>query len=142
MLPIQGCPPQQQLWREQPQFVGVTQVVPHPPFPPAVPRASPEQLLLEIRQGLSGYELTRLVAIEATQRVLSKHLSDMATIDERIGVLFSERAEMQKRCHTEHWRLIQLFMASTTNQAVPPQSADAVPGDLAQSPRNNYQTAK
>ena len=84
MLLIQGFPPQQQLWGEQQHFVGMTQDVPHPPFPPPVPRASPEQLLQEIRQGLSGYELTRLVAIEATQRVLSKHLSEIAAIDERM----------------------------------------------------------
>ena len=84
MLPIQGTP-QQQVWGQQPPFVGVTQFVPHPPFPPPVPRASPEQLLQEIRQGLSGYELTRLVAIEATQRVLPKHLSEMAAIDEIIA---------------------------------------------------------
>ena len=82
MLLIQGCPPQQQLWGEQPRFVGMTQDVPRPPFPPPVPRASPDQLLQEIRQGLSGYELTRLVAIEATQLVFSKHLSEMTAIDE------------------------------------------------------------
>ena len=111
-----------------------------PPFPPPVPRASPDQLLQEIRQGFSGYELSRLVAIEATQRVLSKHLSEMAAINERMGVLFNERAEMQKRCHTEHLRLIQILMANKNQQAVPPQSAYAVPGDLAQSPRNNHQT--
>ena len=87
MLPIQGCPPQQQLWGEQPPIVGVTQFVPHPPFPPPVPRASPEQLLQETRPGLSGYELTRLVAIEATQRVLSKHLSEMAAIGERMSLI-------------------------------------------------------
>ena len=111
-----------------------------PPFPPPVPRASPDQLLQEIRQGLSGYELSRLVAIEATQRVLSNHLSEMAAIDERMGVLFNERAEMQKRCHTEHLWLIQLYMGNKNQQAVLPQSADAVPGDSAQSPGNSHLT--
>ena len=116
MLTAQGRPPQQQVWGEQPPVVGMAHDVSTPPFPPPVPRASPDQLLQEIRQGLSGYELSRLVAIEATQRVLSKHLSEMAAIDERMGVLFNERAEMQKRCHTEHLRLIQLFMAKKTSK--------------------------
>ena len=97
MLTARGRPPQQQVWGEQPPVVGMAHDVSTPPFPPPVPRASPDQLLQEIRQGLSGYELSRLVAIEATQRVLSKRLSEMATIDERMGALFNERAEMQKK---------------------------------------------
>ena len=59
----------------------------HQPFPPPLPRASPEQLLQEIRQGLPGYALSRLVAFEATQRVLTKHLREMSEIDVRMGLL-------------------------------------------------------
>ena len=97
MMTAQGRQLQRQSWGEKPHLVGLAQEVPTPPFPPPVPRASPDQLLQEIRQGLSGYELSRLVAIEATQRVLSKHLNEMAAIDERMGVFFNERAEMQKK---------------------------------------------
>ena len=50
------------------------------------------QLLQEIRQGLSGYELNRLVAIGATQRVLTKHLHKMSKHAVRMGLLFTERA--------------------------------------------------
>ena len=89
--------PQQQLAVDQAQSGSLAHGLPYQPFPLPVPRASPEQLLLEIRQGLPGYALNRLVAIEATQRVLSKHLSEMAAIDERMGGLFADRAEMQKQ---------------------------------------------
>ena len=89
--------PQHQVVLEQAQGGSLAHGPPYQPFPPPVPRASPEQLLSEIRQALPGYELSRLVAIEATQRVLSKHLSEMAAMDEKMGGLFAERAEMQKK---------------------------------------------
>ena len=40
----------------------------------------------------------------------SKHLAQVAAIDTAIGQKFVERAEMQNLCHTEHQRLIALFM--------------------------------
>ena len=55
------------------------------------------QLLQEIRQGLSGYELNRLVAIGATQRVLTKHLHKMSKHAVRMGLLFTERAEKTQK---------------------------------------------
>ena len=134
---VQCLAPQQQLMGDQSQWEGMAHSFSIQPFPPPVPRASPEQLLQEIRQGLSSYELSRLVAIEATQRVLSKHLSEMSAIEDKMGVLFVERADMQKRCHTEHLRLIQLFMAGRTSESVPSPSVNTVPGAFAHLPESS-----
>ena len=64
----------------------------------------------EIRSGLPEYAVRRLVAIEATQVLLYKHLDQVAAIDTKLGLLYAERATMQIRCQIEHQRLIQLFM--------------------------------
>ena len=132
--------PQHQVVLEQAQGGSLAHGPPYQPFPPPVPRASPEQLLSEIRQALPGYELSRLVAIEATQRVLSKHLSEMAAIDEKMGGLFAERAEMQKICHTEHLRLIQLFMTSNISVPEPTPVVSTVPRIASQSPEVSERT--
>ena len=109
----------------------------HQPFPPPLPRASPMQLLQEIRQGLSGYELNRLVAIGATQRVLTKHLHKMSKHAVRMGLLFTERAK--KKCHTEHLRLIQLFMEHRNSEPVPTTSSNSVSGGPTHSPEGSGQ---
>ena len=51
-----------------------------------------------------------MVAVGATQALLSKHLAQVAAIYTAIGRQFVERAELQILCHTEHQRLIALFM--------------------------------
>ena len=58
--------PQHQVVLEQAQGGSLAHGPLYQPFPPPVPRASPEQLLSEIRQALPGYELSRLFDIEAT----------------------------------------------------------------------------
>lgn len=75
-----------------------------------MPAASPVELLQAVCHGLSDYAIRRLAAVGATQALLSKHLAQVAAIDTSIGQRFSERAVMQTLCHTEHQRLIALFM--------------------------------
>jgi len=85
-----------------------------PTFLPEVqlpnPAVSPAELLQQVREGLPEFALRRVVAVGATQALLSKHLAQVAAIDTAIGRQFVERAELQNLCHTEHQRLIALFM--------------------------------
>jgi hypothetical protein len=131
---------QHQVVLEQAQGGSLAHGPPYQPFPPPAPRASPEQLLSEIRQALPGYELSRLVAIEATQRVLSKHLSEMVAFEENMGGLFAERANMPNKCHTEHLRLIHLLMTSSISVPVPTPVVSTVPPIASQSPEVSERT--
>ena len=74
------------------------------------PAASPMELLQQVRSGLPEFALRRVVAVGATQALLSKHLAQVAAIDTAIGQKLVERAEIQNLCQTEHQRLIALFM--------------------------------
>ena len=58
----------------------------------------------------------------------------------KMGVMLAERAEMQKWCHTEHLRLIQLFMASKSPSPMPSPCVNTVPGALTHLPESSVQT--
>ena len=54
-------------------------------FQVPVPAASPVELLQQVRNGMPEFALRRVVAVAATQALLSKHLAQVAASDTPIG---------------------------------------------------------
>ena len=77
-------------------------------FPP-VPDSHPTELLQAVREGVPQVALNRVVAICATHSLLTKHLTQLSSIDSTISQQFAERAIMQNRCQTAYQRLLALL---------------------------------
>ena len=56
-----------------------------------------------------GFVNKKSVKTKRSHDLLSKHLTQLSSIDSTISQPFAEKAMMQTRCQTEHQRLLALF---------------------------------